>query len=88
MSPSPSRYFYPFIAFLIGGFIAGPGFGLAGAMALWYLLTYTAQVFQRWPAVLHLKPVILGFWLTLLVLALEFGFIMLVGWSMQMSTNI
>jgi|GEM_PF-3791565 len=87
MPPSPSRYFYPFISFLIGSFIAGPGFGLAGAMALWYCMTYSTHVFGRWPAILRLKPPELGLWLVLTTLILEAGFMALVGWSMRMSTN-
>lgn len=38
---------YSILALVVGSFIAGPGFGLAGAMVVWFVLKYKPLVWQR-----------------------------------------
>ncbi len=76
-------YFYVLISLITVSFIAGPGFGLAGAMATWYLIKYRQDVFRRWPRFASLQPAVFGFLIVLAILIVSGGFIIGLGKLVQ-----
>lgn len=79
----PLTFFFAIVSFIVCFFITGPGFGLASALVVWYILTHRQQVFSRWPKILSIQTSTLGLLTIIVIIALNIIFLSGLGWLVQ-----
>lgn len=78
-----STYLFVIISLFVGSFFAGPGFGLANGMAVWYIMSYREQILRRWLSLVKMNSSLFGILVLFIVFIINIVFVSGLGLLVQ-----